>query len=207
VGCAGGQAHTHRSYGGDVMSAPALEALPSLDVEEVRLSGQMRMARLLSAESLALSKPEAPTSSATAAITRWSDSELKRWVTEKHRRAEAARKELDGAAVNSHRERIMAGALVGLVYEDVARALLALPFPTELASEPEVRAIFEDVLRGQAAPYLVHARLAYQACAANALGLSAMAHWSEFCQGRGAELPEAGAEQRDASLTVSVSKR
>jgi len=128
-------------------------------------------------------------------------------VTEKHRRAEAARKELDGAAVNSHRERIMAGALVGLVYEDVARALLSLPFPAELASEPEVRAIFEDVLRGQAAPYLVHARLAYQACAANALGLSAMAHWSEFCQGRGTELPEAGGERGETTVTVSVSAR
>jgi hypothetical protein len=203
LGCAGANGRAGKQFNGDAQCAPALEALPSLDVADAQLSSQMKMARLLTAESLALAAPRSPATD-SAALARWSDSELKTWLSEKHRRAEAARKELDRAALVSHRERILAGALVGLVYEDMARALLGLPYPAELASEPEVRRVFEDVLHAQATPYLVHARLAYQACAANALGLSPMTHWSEFCEGRRAELPVPPSAAQEDGTTVEV---
>ena len=148
------------------------------------------MARLLSADSLELSLPVAPDHASASELTDWSERRLKDWLKEKARRAQAAREQLDLAASNSPRERILAGALLGLVFEDVARSLLMIPPPSELDSEPEIADVFREVLAKQAHPYLVHAHLAYQACAANALGVETMVHWSDFCYARREELPE-----------------
>lgn len=174
---------------GDVTGAPRVEALPSLDVDPGELTAEMRMARLLSAESLNLEQPPAPRDLSTAAMTAWSQQELEQWMRHKHRRAEEARRQLDLAAVQNQRQRIMAGALVGLVYEDVARALLALPTPRELISEPEIAAMYGEVLRGQAAPYLREAEMAYAACSGNAEQEARLAHWSSFCAARKEQLP------------------
>jgi Tfp pilus assembly protein PilP len=191
AGCAAGQANQKTvHYAGDARGRASMEALPSLDVPENELTQEMRMARLLSAESLELTAPVAPPDRSAAQLSAWSDEELKDWLAEKQRRAEAARAELDRAAQQNHRQRIVAGALVGLVYEDIARALLTIPAPSELDTEPEVAVIFRELMTKQAAPFLVHAELAYAACAGNALGLDGMLHWSEFCERRGEGLPE-----------------
>jgi hypothetical protein len=180
-----------------------MEALPSLDVADAELSNQMRMARLLSAESLELPAPVAPNDRSAASLTRWSEHELKDWVSAKQKRAEAARAELDKAAVENHRQRIVAGALVGLVFEDLARSLLVLPVPSELDREPEIAAIFHELMVKQAEPYLIHARLAYAACAGNAAGLSTMSHWSDFCSAREQSLPEAVVEEASGRMAAA----
>ncbi len=177
-------------YVGDARGRASMEVLPSLDVPETDLTAEMRMARLLSAESLELLAPAAPGDRSSDELATWSDSALKEWLREKQRRAEAAREELDRAALQNHRQRIVAGALVGLVYEDVARALLLIPAPSELDSEPAVAAVFRELMAKQAAPFLTHAKLAYDACAGNALGLDSMGHWAEFCSARVDGLPE-----------------
>jgi hypothetical protein len=184
-----------------------MEVLPSLDVVDEALTPEMRMARMLSAESLALTPPAVPADTSAAQLTAWSERELKPWLQEKQRRADAAREELDRAAVQNHRQRIVAGALLGLVFEDVARELLQVPVPRELASEPEVAGIFREVMMSQAAPYLLHAKLAYNACAGNAGGLASMGHWSTFCSGRAESLPEQkhGSAEGD-STTVTVER-
>ena len=189
VGCAA-QTTKKTVYAGDASGRASIEVLPSLDVPESALTAEMRMARLLSAESMELPAPTAPGDRSADQLSSWSDSELKEWLQEKQRRAGAAREELDRAAAQSHRQRIMAGALVGLVYEDIARALLHIPVPAELDSEPEVAGLFRELMAKQAAPFVNHAQLAYAACAANALGLSGMAHWSGFCEARGQQLPQ-----------------
>lgn len=185
-----------------------MEALPSLDVSDEQLTAEMRMARLLSAESLNLAPPTRPHQANTETMERWSDEELKRWMQHKHSSAEAARRELDKAALQSPRQRIVAGAMVGLVYEDVARNLLSLPTPVELVSEPEIAAMYVDVLRHQATPYLVQARAAYAACAGNAVQVETLAHWSRFCESREELLPVLGAETSRGSTgtEVTVSK-
>jgi sulfur carrier protein ThiS len=179
---------------GDAHGRACMEALPSLDVADSELSEQMRMARLLSAESLELPSPAVPADKSAVSLTRWSEHELKDWVGAKQKRAEQARAELDRAALENHRQRIVAGALVGLVFEDVARALLVLPIPSELEREPEVATIFHELMVKQAEPYLMHARLAYAACAGNAAGLATMSHWSDFCSGRQDSLPKGNEE-------------
>jgi hypothetical protein len=206
-GCAA-QHQVVRAQPGDALARPSMEALPGLDVAQSELTPEMRMASLLSSESLLLTPPSAPRDDSTASISSWSDSELKTWLQEKHVRAEAARKELDRAAAQSHRQRVMAGAMVGLVYEDVARALLALPIPRELASEPEIAEMYVDLLKRQAAPYLLHAHQAYVACAGNAEQLSGLRHWSQFCEEREERLPTSGLDQPGAGAThVSVVRK
>ncbi|HEX6242191.1 MAG TPA: hypothetical protein VFZ61_14875, partial [Polyangiales bacterium] len=176
-------------YAGDVGGQPSIETLPSLDVADSELTPEMRMARLLSAETLELPPPQRPTDRAGQALSAWSEGEFKRWLTHKQERADAARAELDRAALQNHRQRIMAGALVGLIYEDIARTLLTVPAPSELDSEPEISAAFQELLLKQAEPYLMQARLAYAACAGNAQGMSSLGHWVDFCSSRRHALP------------------
>jgi hypothetical protein len=209
LGCLGASSGRRLAHqGGDAEGAPRVEALPSLDVANEELTQEMRMARLLSAESLGLDPPVLPRDTSTASIAAWSDGELKAWLRQKQRSADEARRELDRAALQNHRQRIMAGALVGLVYEDLARVLLTLPIPSELASEPEIAAMYVDLLRSQASPYLLQSRQAYLACAGNADQVSELRHWSGFCQAREERLPSAGSEapktRRESKTTVTV---
>jgi hypothetical protein len=212
AGCAasGSRARGIHYQEGDVQGAPRVEALPSLDVSDEGLTAEMRMARLLSAECLNLEPPLRPSEVSNAAMEQWSDAQLKSWMQHKHASAEAARKELDKAAVQNPRQRIMAGAMVGLVYEDVARNLLSLPTPAELVSEPEIAAMYVDLLRTQATPYLVQARAAYTACAGNAEQLAPLRHWSGFCLSREESLPALGLDAqpkpRNGEVSVTVSK-
>jgi hypothetical protein len=193
LGCArGGQVAPRTYQEGDAQGSPRLEALPSLDVDSAKLTPEMRMAQMLSAECLNLAQPAVPTDLSSSTISAWSQQELESWMRHKHQRAQEARRQLDVAAAQNQRQRIMAGAMVGLVYEDVARTLLSLPVPVELISEPEIAAMYVDVLRGQAEPYLREARSAYSACAGNAEQLDRLAHWSEFCVGREELLPDTG---------------
>jgi len=202
VGCAS-QLNKGPLYAGDAQGRATMEVLPSLDVVDDALTPEMRMARMLCAESLELTPPVPPADTSAVQLTNWSDHQLKPWLQEKQRRAEAARQELDRAAVQNHRQRIVSGALLGLVFEDVARDLLQMPVPRELANEPEVADIFREVMMSQASPYLLHAKLAYKACAGNAGGLASMGHWSEFCSGRAESLPQREPEP-DGSDTTTV---
>lgn len=205
LGCAGQPTRPRVYQTGDTAGRPSVEALPSLDVDLRDLTPEMRMARLLSAECLSLPPPARPSDTSMIAISAWSDGELKAWMREKHARAEAARRELDRAAEQSHRQRIIAGAIVGLVYEDVARTLLSLPVPRELVSEPDIAAMYVDLLRSQAAPYLLQSRRAYTACAGNAAQQSPLQHWAAFCLTREEQLPGSASPPLGAGeTTVSV---
>ncbi len=164
------------------------------------------MARMLSQESLNLPHPTLPSGRTAEDLQQWSETVLGPWLERKQERAEAARAELDAAAEQNHRQRIMAGALVGLVYEDVAQGLLRVPAPIELRSEPEILAMYQELLRQQAAPYLTHARLGYDACAANARSMSSLGHWSDFCVARSQQLPAAptlAPGESETSVTVT----
>jgi hypothetical protein len=48
--------------------------------------------------------------------------------------------------------------------------------------------MYRELLAQQAEPYLVHAKLAYDACAANARNVKSLSHWSSFCGGRSEHL-------------------
>jgi hypothetical protein len=171
-------------YHGDAAGEPQVSGLPSLDVPDSELTSEMRIARLLCEESLHVPDPALPEKRDAASIQLWSETVFARWVEDKTRRASVAKSELDRAAEQSHRQRIVAGALVGLLYEDLAQVMLAVPVPEDFASEPEVAQMFREVMNKQALPYLTEAQRAYDACSGNATQDPSLKHWSHYCKAR-----------------------
>jgi hypothetical protein len=203
VGCGGPRMRTGELYAGRVGAAPSLRCLPDPDVVDAELSPRMRTALELADESFAVQAPPPPTSRSALDLTDWAEGPLRDWLGRKTQAIEEARHELDAAAEESHRQRIMGGAVVGLMYEDVARVLRAVPAPEDLEDEPEILEIYQQVLESQARPFLETARRAYHACALNASEPESMRHWSRFCRGREDALPEADGPQEDGT-TVEV---
>lgn len=176
---------------GDANAIPSMECLPGRGVETAELSERARFAWLLAEQTFELERPHpAPRGATHDELQAWSESELRGWLRQKSQLVEAARAELDLVAEEEHRQRVWSGALVGLMYEDVARTLLDVPLPRELLDEPEIATAFRDVVRAEAAPYLEHARRAFRACRLNGRNRSAdLATWAEFCGDREDQLP------------------
>lgn len=189
---------------GNVDGPPTMECLPDPDVQDTALTQRMRFGWTLAEESFLVPPPAAPNDRAALNLETWSEEVLAPWLERKTHTIEAARRELDQAAEEEHRQRIMGGAIVGLMYEDVARLLRSIPPPEELASEPEIADIYRDILRSQARPFLEHARRAYSACAQNAIRPESMRHWSRFCAGRQDRLPRAEGITGPASGETTV---
>ena len=205
MGCGGAQRGAGEGYGGSVTEPPRMEVLPSPVEPQERWTERMRFAYLLAEESFDLAPPEPPLTPSVAELQEWSDTALTEWLERKAATLEAARAELDEAAEESHRQRIMAGAIVGLMYEDVARTLLDVPVPHELWEEPDIAQIYREIVDFQARPFLEHARRAYRACALNAQRRPAgLGHWSDFCAGRGDLLPASGSAAGAAEQGTTV---
>jgi hypothetical protein len=193
AGCASGPERVpdEQLIPGDVDADPAMEILPTPDVRLESLSERMRAGWELADESFSIPMPPAPPSDNDLDFQRWSDEELRRWIAQKSRTVDSARRELDAAADENLRQRVMAGAIVGLMYEDVAMSLRSIPTPPALDHEPDIARIFREVMEGHAAPFLAHSHAAYRACARNADGgPDSLRHWRGFCAGRRVALPE-----------------
>ena len=205
TGCAGGsRASTTPVQTGTADAPPSMECLPS-STDEDEITERMRFAWLLTEQSFEVSRPQMPRPQARVIeIQDWADGTLQGWLQQKTQLVEAARQELDEAAEETHEQRTMAGGLVGLMYEDVARVLLRVPMPEDLQSEPEIAEAFRDVIDAQALPYLEHARRAYRACALNSRGHSELDRWKTFCAARGDQLPQTHRESRTVGTTVEV---
>ncbi len=190
AGCASGTAMRRGPLDpGQPSASPSMECLPDPDVSDEALTRRMRFGWTLAAESFLVPPPEPPHDATAHNLQLWADEVLAPWLERKVHTIQAARSELDRAAEENHRQRIMGGAIVGLMYEDVARVLSHIPAPAELDDEPEIRDVYRDILRSQARPFLEEARHAYSACAQNAVQPQSMRHWSRFCSGREENLP------------------
>ena len=207
LGCASGPAMRPGPLSaGRTESSPSIECLPDPDVEETALTRRMRFGWTLASESFEVPPPEPPSERTALNLEVWSEQVLSPWLERKTHTIEAAREELDQAAEESHRQRIMGGAIVGLMYEDVARVLRSIPPPAELDDEPDIRQLYRDILRSQSRPFLELARRAYSACAQNAIRPRSMRHWSRFCAGRQDNLPasEDGPAPVSGETTVEI---
>lgn len=200
--CGGPQMRAGEPYRGRADGDPSMEALPEPDVADEELTPRMRFAIELAQASFLVERPAPPEGRHASEITAWSDGPLRAWMERKTAAVDAARRELDAAAEENHRQRIMAGAIVGLLYEDLARTLADVPVPDDLDDEPEILDIYFQSARSQARPFVEHARRAYAACAANAIEPSGMRHFARFCADREDGLP--GGEVASGSTEVEV---
>lgn len=206
LACGGSSANgtsSQRLISGDPAADPSMEVLPTRNDS---VTEKMRFAWLLTAESFELRRPRRPPrGAAMQELQMWSEQELRNWLAQKNEMVEAARAELNVAAEESHRQRVWAGALVGLMYEDVGRVLLDVPVPRELDSDPEIAQVYREVVVAQARPYLDHARRAYRACELNGRRQNdSLTQWSRFCEERKARLPVLDLAPGESRTTVEV---
>ncbi len=173
---------------GRVECDPSLDCLPDPDVPPVALSRNLRFGQMLADGTLRAPPPLPP--GETDDVQRWWAEVLEPWLAERLRGLTAAREELDRAAEEDHRQRIIGGAVVALMYEDLAQTITAIPAPVALRDEPEIREVYRSTLRGRARVFVEQARQAYSACAQNAVQPESMRHWSRFCAAREERLPE-----------------
>jgi hypothetical protein len=187
--CGGPRMREGELYAGRASSEPSMECLPDPDIHDDVLTEHMQFGMRLAGESFAVPAPPPPATRNAMALEEWSTTELRPWLERKTAAIEAARRELDAAAEENHRQRIMSGAIVGLMYEDVARVLANVPAPDDLDDEPEILDIYRQTLVSQSRPFVETARRGYVACARNATEPATMRHWIPFCEAREAELP------------------
>lgn len=204
AGCGGAAVRPADIDPGDPASPPAMEALPSVAGGE-GLGEGMRLALSLARRSLEVAPPELPARTDATTLLRWTDAELTPWLERKMQVVEAARRKLDEVAEQAHVHRILAGALVGLMYEQVGDVVGSVPTPEDLAHEPEIAAVFQDVVHFRASQYVEQARSAYLACARNAIHPETMHHWSVFCAKRADALPPPRYVPTQEGTTVTVS--
>jgi hypothetical protein len=204
AGCAAPHTRPGPLYPGRADASPSMECLPDPDVTDDTFTLHMQRGRELAQASFEVAVPALPSDHSARALTDWADGPLRTWLQQKTHAVEAARQELDLAAEENHRQRIIGGALVGLMHEDIARVLASVPSPDDLATEPEIEQAFRHVIEGQAHPYFELARQAYRACALNAVQPASMEHWSHFCRERMDHLPGADDIESTPSDTTSV---
>ncbi len=206
--CGGAQSAAPRDepLDGAPDAAPSMEALPSDDRIPSDFTEKMRFAWMLAAESFELERPHRPPPEIRMQeLQEWSDRVLQRWLARKNQLVEAARAELNVAAEETHPQRVWAGALVGLMYEEIARVLFDVPMPIELRREPDIARVYREVVVAQARPYLNHARRAYRACELNGRRRGyELRRWSRFCEERRARLPDLDLVPGESSTTVEV---
>lgn len=177
-------------YAGRAEAEPSMECLPDPDVADEAYTQHMQRGRELAQASFEVPDPVMPPDRAAQTLTAWADGALRTWIQAKTHAVDAAREELDLAAEENHRQRIIGGAIVGLMHEDIGRIISSVPVPDDLDDEPEILEAFRHVIEGQAEPYFRLARQAYHACALNAVQPESMQHWSSFCRQRMDNLPD-----------------
>jgi len=179
---------------GDIDDPPSMEVLPSPDIPQSEWTEKMRFAWLLTEQSFELPPPKAPVDPTAPELEAWTDGPLKKWVEQKTKMVAAAREELNKASEESSRQRIFAGALVGLMYEDIGRVMIKVPVPEDIKNDPEIAEVYQDVIESHAFRYLKNSHRAYSACAQNARRPTRLKHWSRWCRSREGNLPITKAE-------------
>ncbi len=202
LGCGGASSSAPRaSFPGRTDGRATLSALPEVELSSPTTE-RFRRGMTLAEASFRVSAPEAPESREASTLARWSDGALRAWLEQKTHAIQAAREDLDAAAEEEPDQRVLGGAVVGLMYEDLARSLLAVPAPSELDSEPEVLGMYRDLVESQSRPFLALARAAYRACSLNATARPELRVLIGFCRARGEALP--GEEPTPASGETEV---
>lgn len=185
--CAHGE--TARVDVGRAHGAPTLGSLPAIPEGSSAATSCTRQGIMAARQVLDRRLPSPPADRTHAVLQAWVDHQVAGWMRERQRAVDEARYEFEVGGGATVAERIVQRATVGLLHEDTAAAIAALPAPAELAEEPEAAAVFEDVMRAHAKPFLSAALVEFRECSDLAFdGPEDMRHWARYCQIRFARL-------------------
>ena len=138
--------------------------------------------------------PEPPEEASEEAINAWADGPFAEWFTRRRTEMERLGTEVATLAQRSPppHEVIIAAALLGYAYEDMAAGVRGAPIPEALAADQELLAIYVNALTEATRPIAQEATRGYAHCvrvfSENDDG--AWAEWGQYCDDRGAEVVE-----------------
>jgi hypothetical protein len=170
---------------GDPDAAPSLAVLPdavqNVASDTERVHQGMMMARQVFAKLM----PSPPADRSYASLQAWVEEQVAPWVEQRRDSVDETRFQFALGEQSRPADAVVAHAVLGLLHEDTALALSSIPSPTELDTEPEVAAMFRDLIRGQAQPFVNAARSEFADCANTGYRLGDdLRRWAEFCHAR-----------------------
>lgn len=194
----------HTPYPGDAEAPPTLGALPEMSRPEPELASRQHRALLVAREVLDARLPTAPEDRAFDTLQRWSRGPVADWIRRRRKAVQHARGEFTVGGDVRLRDSIIQHAVVGLLHEDTAAQLAALPSPSELDSEPEVARLYRELVAHHAEPFVAAALVEYRQCADVAYtGPGELRYWGDFCAERFERLKARTLELRAAAGAVA----
>lgn len=193
-GCAGVQPEATREdprYAGDPDAPPAVAVLPELVREPKQVAERMHTMLAMANEIFAKKLPEPPTDRAYASLSTWVHDVVTPWLETRHDAIDEVRFQASREG-SELAEQVINAAVIGLLHEDTALELERIPAPSELDREPEVAAMFRDIIRVQAKPFVGSALREYRYCANTGYrATEELLRFARFCHARHDRLRDA----------------
>lgn len=138
---------------------------------------------MIAHESLAIARPLLPTETTAAEMHVWVDGALHDWLLERARAIRAARTALEPAEDGDDAQHIVAAAILGVMYADLAWEIAEIVLPTEVRDDELGALAMRNALLGMSAPLFDQALSAFGACAQSAVGSAdpTVERWARFC--------------------------
>jgi hypothetical protein len=200
LGCAtqpppAAQSQPEKLLPGDTYAPPSLRALPELGSAR---SSQLHRALTMAGEAFAKPLPPAPVDRKYEALSEWVANDVARWIDQRRDALEETRFQFNSSDPEPA-TRVIVSAVIGLLQEDTAYQLSLIPQPRELDNEPEIAAMFHELVQGQVDPFQNAALTEYRQCTQSGDDQGgASLRFAHFCQQRYDRLVRVEAKQADA---------
>ncbi|HEX7479435.1 MAG TPA: hypothetical protein VF331_16650 [Polyangiales bacterium] len=170
---------------GQPLAPPSLAALPELPRTAPTNAQRMHQALTLAQQVFAAQLPAAPDDRSCASLQAWVEQQVAPWVEKRRDAVADTRFQFGPAEAQQAADVVVERAVLGLLQEDTALELAGIPSPSELDEEPEIAAMFRDLIRGQAQPFVSSARDEYRHCVETGQhGADDLRRFGDFCRTR-----------------------
>jgi len=170
---------------GDAGAPPSIAVLPDLPAGASVNTERTHQGLLVARETLDAAMPRPPGDRSYLSLQGWVDAELAIWLEHRRDQADLTRARFAQEDDPSGSERAVGHAALGLIHEDTALSLGTIPAPSELDTEPEIAAIYRELVTVQVDTFLNTAVVEFRDCANEAYRAGDdMRVWAEFCHAR-----------------------
>lgn len=178
----------------------ALGVLPAVERGSDADTARTHQGLLIARATLDAAMPAPPGDRSYATLQRWVDTEVVAWVERRRAQTQEVRDRFELEGEPNESELAVSRAVVGLIQEDTARALRSIPAPRELETEPEIAAMYRDIVSRQADTFLNSAVVDFRDCANGAYrAADAMRPFALFCHERFDRLNEQLSARRNVA--------